>query len=129
MESRSGGQGIPGTEGKWSRGRGRGWDVERCMQGTGAPHGASDTKFTLMSGETCTGGTILFLTFAPEAQLSRGERTEVRVSGVCACAIAEYGAGRLPLLATVSVASRSVMTSQRKQARTKTGRRCHAGER
>lgn len=31
-----------------------------------APDGGREAWFTLMSGETCTGGTILSVTFAPE---------------------------------------------------------------
>lgn len=31
-----------------------------------APSGGREAWFTLMSGETCTGGTILSVTFAPE---------------------------------------------------------------
>lgn len=44
-----------------------------------APGRGRETWFTLMSGETCTGGTILPVTFAPEAQ--RGPRRTLQGPG------------------------------------------------
>ena len=49
-------------------------EVTRGARRSRGPGGGREAWFTLMSGETCTGGTILSVTFAPEALSDRGGR-------------------------------------------------------
>lgn len=63
----------------------------------GAPS-ARRAEFTLMSGDTCTGGTILSVTFAPEAQSAergnlKGGCAGTSVGGARACAARRTGGG------------------------------------
>jgi hypothetical protein len=62
-------RGDTGARGAAYTGGGRGVEgVGRDTRGSRASRGGREARFTLISGETCTGGTILSLTFAPEAQ-------------------------------------------------------------
>lgn len=81
------GAGVPGSVESHTRGAAR----------SRAPSGGREAWFTLMSGETCTGGTILSVTFAPEEHPGAlGERVTSPGAGWAARARWPRHAGGFP---------------------------------
>lgn len=96
-------RGVTGARTRGARGAERGprppGSHARAPTRSRALNGGRETWFTLMSGETCTGGTILSVTLAPEAQAG-----------------AEEDAGRARKACGVETASRGARMRRRRRA-------------